>query len=521
MAENEGDWSESEKRLLALRRQAEQGGGAERLQAQHQRGKLSARERIGELVDPGSFQELGGLTQHRVSEFGMEEQRYLGDGLVAGFATIDGRQVCVYAQDFTVLGGSVGEVAGRKLVRLMDTAMGAGVPVIALNDGGGARIQEGVYSLEAYGELFYRNALASGVIPQISLILGPCAGGAAYSPALTDFVVMVDGLSTMFITGPDVIKTVTGEQIDAEALGGSYAHAAVSGVAHFSVASESDALELTRRLLSYLPENNAEPPPARPSEDDPDRTDNRLNTLVPQDIEEPYDMRVVLESVFDTGTLLEVQESFAPNVLVGFARLAGQAVGFVAQQPLVLAGVIDINAADKIARFVRFCDAFNFPIFTFSDSPGFLPGVAQEHGGIIRHGAKIIYAYAEASVPTITVITRKAYGGAYIVMGSKHLHADWVFAWPSAEIAVMGAEGAVNILHRRELGQAANVEEERDRLTKEYWEKFGNPWQAAAGGHVDEVILPSETRPRLVQTLALLRDKQTVMPARKHGCMPL
>ena len=458
---------------------------------------------------------------HRQVDFGMEKSHPLGDGVVAGFGKIGGRRVCVFAQDFTVLGGSFGEVAGNKVIKIMDLAMQAGVPVIGLNDSGGARIQEGVYSLAAYGELFYRNTLASGVVPQISVMLGPCAGGAVYSPALTDFIIMTRGSSNMFITGPEVIKTVTGEEVDVETLGGAAAHAATSGVAHFTAGNESEAFEIVRALLSYLPSNNAEPAPAQAVSDDPWRMDLELDRLVPIDPSVPYDMHGVIEKVFDLGSFLEVHAAFAQNAMVGFARLHGQVVGVVAQQPLVLAGVIDIDASDKIARFVRFCDAFNIPLITFSDSPGFMPGVAQEHGGIIRHGAKIVYAYSEATVPKLTVVTRKGYGGAYIVMGSKHLHADLVFAWPTAEIAVMGADGAVSILFRKEINSSPDPAAERARLAADYREKFSNPYRAAAGGLVDDVIMPSETRPRLIAALELLRDKQTSLPAKKHGSMPL
>jgi acetyl-CoA carboxylase carboxyltransferase component len=419
------------------------------------------------------------------------------------------------------MGGSFGEVAGMKVAKIMDLAMQAGVPVIGMNDSGGARIQEGVHSLSAYGELFYRNTLASGVIPQISIMLGPCAGGAVYSPALTDFIVMTKGISNMFITGPEVIKTVTGEVVDTETLGGAIAHSTVSGVAHFATESEAETMETVRKLLSYLPSNNAEAAPMQEPQDDPWRMDAELNSLVPADPSEPYDMRRVIEKVVDLDSFFEVHAGFAQNAVVGFARLHGQSVGIVGQQPLVLSGVIDIDASDKIARFVRFCDAFNIPIITFSDSPGFMPGTAQEHGGIIRHGAKIVYAYSEATVPLLTVVTRKGYGGAYIVMGSKHIHADLVFAWPTAEIAVMGADGAVNILYRKEISSNADPAAERARLVTEFRVKFSNPYRAAAAGFVDDVLFPSETRPRLIAALELLRDKQTRLPAKKHGSMPL
>jgi methylmalonyl-CoA decarboxylase subunit alpha len=507
--------------LINRRKKVEQGGGISRIETQHAKGKLTARERIEQLVDESSFQELGAYMLHRHIDFGLDQEHFSGDGLISGFAKIDGRTICLFAQDFTVMGGSFSEVAGRKVVKIMDLAMQAGVPVIGLNDGGGARIQEGVFSLEAFGEVFYRNSLASGVIPQISVMLGPCAGGAVYSPALTDFIIMTQGISNMFITGPEVIKAVTGEDVDVESLGGADTHTSVSGVAHFSTQSEEESFKLTRRLIGYLPSNNTEPPPAIVPTDDPWRMDAALDTFVPVDAQTPYDMRAILEKVFDLGSFLEVQGNFAQNCIVGFARLHGQSVGVVSQQPMVLAGVIDINASDKIARFVRFCDAFNFPIITFSDSPGFMPGTAQEHSGIIRHGAKILYAYSEATVPKLTVITRKGYGGAYIVMSSKHIHADLVYAWPTAEIAVMGAEGAVNILYRKKLKEANNAKEERAQLIQEYRDKFANPYNAAAGGHIDDVILPSETRPRLIAALELLRDKQATLPSKKHGCMPL
>jgi acetyl-CoA carboxylase carboxyltransferase component len=437
------------RQVREYREKIEEGGGKDRIDTQHAKGKLTARERVHQLLDEGTFQEIDAYMTHRHTDFGLDKTRTLGDGVVAGFGKINGRRVCVYAQDFTVLGGSFGEVAGQKVAKVMELAMQAGVPVIGMNDSGGARIQEGVFSLSAYGELFYLNTQASGVIPQISVMLGPCAGGAVYSPALTDFIVMTKGISNMFITGPEVIKTVTQEVVDAETLGGAMTHSSVSGVAHFATENEAESFETVRRLLSYLPSNNAEPAPVVEVEDDPWRMDAELNTLVPANPSAPYDMKIAIEKVFDLGSFMEVHANFAQNAIVGFARLHGQPVGVVAQQPLVMSGVIDIDASDKIARFVRFCDAFSIPLITFSDSPGFMPGVAQEHGGIIRHGAKIVYAYSEATVPKLTVVTRKGYGGAYIVMGSKHIHADFVYAWPTAEIAVMGAEGAVNISSAR------------------------------------------------------------------------
>ena len=508
--------------LKDQRRRVLQGGGQARVDAQHAKGKLTARERLQRLLDEGSFNEIDPYLAHRHRDFGLDRERHPGDSVVAGFGKIDGRRVCVYAQDFTVLGGSFSEAQGQKVAKLMDLALDAGVPVIGLNDSGGARIQEGVYSLAAYAELFWRNTQASGVVPQISVMLGPCAGGSVYSPGLTDFVVMTKGTSHMFITGPEVIKTVTHEEVDLETLGGAMTHSAVSGVAHFVADDEGQALALTRRLLGYLPGNNAEAPPARPPADDPWRMDAELNTLVPVDPSQAYDMKTVLERVFDRDSFLEVHAHFAPNALTGFARLHGQVVGVVAQQPLILAGVIDIDASDKMARFIRFCDAFNIPLVTFVDSPGFLPGVAQEHGGIIRHGAKIVYAYSEASVPKLAVITRKAYGGAYIVMSSKYIRTDLVYAWPTAEIAVMGAEGAVSILYGKELKKmAASAEAERARLEAEFREKFSGPYPAAASGHVDDILIPAETRPRLIAALELLRDKQTTRRPRKHGNIPL
>lgn len=509
------------RRVHESREKMKEGGGKERVDAQHAKGKLTARERIAELLDEGTFQEVDAYMTHRHSEFGLDKTRSLGDGLVAGFGKINGRRVCVYAHDFTVLGGSFGEVAGQKVAKIMDLALDAGVPVIGLQDSGGARIQEGVHSLSAYGELFYRNTLASGVVPQFSVMLGPCAGGAVYSPALTDFVVMTKGISNMFITGPEVIKTVTQEVVDVETLGGAMTHSSISGVAHFATESESESLEVVRKLLSYLPLNNAEPAPAIEPTDDPMRIDEELNSLVPADPSAPYDMKVAIERIFDLGSFFEVHANFAQNAIVGFARLHGQSVGVVAQQPMYMSGVIDIDASDKIARFVRFCDAFNIPLITLSDSPGFMPGVAQEHGGIIRHGAKIVYAFSEATVPKLTVVTRKGYGGAYIVMSSKHIHADLVYAWPTAEIAVMGAEGAVNILFRKEISAHEDPAGERARRVAEFREKFSNPYRAAASGFVDDVILPSETRPRLIAALELLRDKQTSLPAKKHGSLPL
>ncbi len=509
------------KKVQEYRAKIEEGGGKERIDAQHAKGKQTARERVLQLLDEGSFQEVDAYMTHRHTDFGLDKTRTLGDGLVAGFGKINGRRVCIYAQDFTVLGGSFGEVAGQKVCKVLDLAMQAGVPVIGLNDSGGARIQEGVYSLYAYGEVFYRNTLASGVVPQISVMLGPCAGGAVYSPALTDFIVMTKDISNMFITGPEVIKTVTGEEVDTETLGGASTHATISGVAHLVGETEADSFALVRKLLEYIPSNNTETPRRLPPADEDLRGDPALNTIVPVSSSETYDMHEVIERVMDRGSFFEIHAGYAMNAIVGFARLNGESVGVVANQPSVMAGVIDINAGDKIARFVRFCDAFNIPLITFTDTPGFMPGTVQEHGGIIRHGAKIVYAYSEATVPKLTVITRKGYGGAYIVMGSKHIHADLVYSWPNAEIAVMGAEGAVNILYRKEIKAAEDPAAERARLVEEIREKFSNPYRSAAAGFVTEVILPVETRGRLIAGLELLRDKQSSAPAKKHGNMPL
>ncbi|HSD85224.1 MAG TPA: acyl-CoA carboxylase subunit beta [Anaerolineae bacterium] len=503
------------------RNQIAQGGGADRIEAQHTKGKRTARERIACLLDEGTFQEIEPYMAHRHSDFGMEQQQYPGDSVIVGFGKLDGRKVAVYAQDFTVLGGSFSEVQGQKVAKIMDLALESGVPVIGLNDSVGARIQEGVYSLAAYSELFWRNTQASGVIPQISVMLGPCAGGSVYSPGLTDFVIMTRGLSHMFITGPDVIKTVTGEEVDIERLGGAEAHSSKSGVAHFVANDEDDACQLTRRLLSYLPSNNVELPPQVAPSDDPIRADPALDTLVPLEGSQSYDIREAILRIFDRDSFLEVQAQYAPNAVVGFIRLNGNVVGVVANQPAYLAGVLDINASDKIARFVRFCDAFNVPLVTFVDCPGFMPGSVQEHGGIIRHGAKIVYAYSEATVPKIAVVARKAYGGAYIVMSSKYIRTDMVYAWPTAEIAVMGAEGAVNILYRKRLADESDAQAAQARFISEFKEQFGNPYAAAASGHIDDVILPSETRAKLVAALSFLRDKRATSLPKKHGNIPL
>jgi len=507
--------------LQAWRQRIKEGGGSGRIEAQHAKGKLTARERIIRLLDEGSFQEIDDYITQRHTDFGLDKEDHPGDSVVTGFGKINGRLVCLYAQDFTVMGGSFSEVQGQKVAKIMDLALQSGVPIIGLNDSVGARIQEGGYSLAAYGELFWRNTQASGVIPQISVMLGPCAGGSVYSPALTDFVIMTKGTSHMFITGPEVIKTVTHETVDLESLGGALAHSSVSGVAHFAVDDEDQALDLTRHLLSYLPPNNTEPPPAIKPGDDPWRMEPELNTIVPVDPSQIYDMKNVITKIFDLGSFLEVQPDFARNAIVGLARLHGQVVGVVGQQPAVLAGVIDIDASDKIARFVRFCDAFNIPLVTLVDSPGFMPGLVQEHGGIIRHGAKIVYAYSEATVPKLSIVTRKAYGGAYIVMSSKFVRTDLTLAWPTAEIGVMGPEGAVSVLYRKQLKTVEEPEAERKRLAAAFRQKFSTPYTAAASGHIDEILVPAETRPRLIAALELLRDKRATLPPKKHGLMPV
>ncbi len=508
-------------KLREKREEAKLGGGKERIERQHAKGKLTARERIELLLDRGSFRELGMFVTHRATEFGMAKRKYLGDSVVTGYGTIDGRLVYIFSQDFTVIGGTLGEVHGEKICKVMDLAMRDGAPIIGLNDSGGARIQEGVVALGAYGEVFLRNTLASGLIPQISVIMGPCAGGAVYSPAITDFVIMVKGTSYMFITGPDVIKAVTREEVTFEELGGAVAHSVKSGVAHFAAEDEEDAFFILRKLLSYIPQNNMEDPPFFETGDDPMRMEEELNTIIPDSPTKPYDMKEVIRRIVDEGDFFEVHEHYARNIIVGFARLGGYSVGIVANQPMVLAGVLDIDASWKGARFVRFCDCFNIPIITFEDVPGFLPGVSQEHGGIIRHGAKLIYAYAEATVPRITVITRKAYGGAYVVMSSKHLRGDIVFAWPSAEIAVMGPEGAVNIIFRKELSATDDPKAMRERLIAEYREKFANPYVAASHGYIDDIIEPRETRPRLIEALRMLENKRDSNPPKKHGNIPL
>jgi len=513
-----------EKKLELLRRRnaaAESGGGPERAARQNADGKLTARQRIEFLLDEGTFEEFDKLKTHRCNDFGMASLRYPGDGFVTGHGLIDGRQVFVFAQDFTVFGGSLSESNAEKVCKIMDLAMKVGAPVIGLNDSGGARIQEGVASLAGYADIFLRHTLASGVIPQISAIMGPCAGGAVYSPAITDFTLMVKNTSYMFITGPDVIKTVTHEEVSKESLGGAMTHNQTSGVAHFAAESESDCLRLIRELLSFIPSNNLEDPPVFQTNDPDDRADEDLNTIVPTESNVPYDIRRIIAGVVDDAYFFEIQEHFARNIIIGFARLGGRSVGIVANQPAYLAGVLDIDASVKGARFVRFCDCFNIPIITFEDVPGFLPGVNQEYGGIIRHGAKLLYAYAEATVPKITVVTRKAYGGAYCVMGSKHIRTDINFAYPTAEIAVMGAEGAVGILYRREITGAGDSEQAKRTRIDEYQEKFASPYVAAERGYIDEVIEPRMTRPKLVRALKLLENKRDNNPPRKHGNIPL
>ncbi len=511
-------------RILQLREKkalARLGGGEKRIEAQHAKGKLTARERLELLLDKGSFRELDPFVVHNCTEFGLDKQKFLGDGVVTGYGTIDGRLVYVYSQDFTVFGGSVSQTHAAKICKIMDMAMKNGAPVIGLNDSGGARIQEGVLSLAGYADIFFRNVMASGVVPQLSVIMGPCAGGAVYSPAITDFVIMVKETSHMFVTGPEVVKTVTHEEVDFEDLGGAFVHASKSGVAHFTAENEEDALLLAQQLMSYLPPNNLEDPPLVPTKDDPLRQDESLDTIVPDNPNKPYDMKEIIHRVVDDGHFLEVHEHWAMNIVVGFARLGGRSVGIVAQQPAVLAGVLDIEASQKAARFVRFCDAFNIPLVVFEDVPGFMPGLNQEHGGIIRHGAKLLYAFAEATVPKLTVIVRKAYGGAYCVMNPRHLGADLVLAWPSAEIAVMGPEGAVNVIFRRELAAAEDPAAKRAELVANYRERFANPYVAAGAGFIDNVIEPRETRPRLINALEMLQNKRDSLPPKKHGNIPL
>ncbi len=511
-------------RLEELRRRharAEEGGGRERTDRQHREGKLSARERIELLLDEGTFEELDKLVRQRSQNVDMQNNAVDGDGFVTGFGLIHNRQVFVFAQDFTVFGGSLSEANAQKIVKLMDLALKTGAPIIGLNDSGGARIQEGVVSLAGYADIFLRNTLASGVIPQISAIMGPCAGGAVYSPALTDFVFMVDQTSHMFVTGPDVIKTVTHEDVSKESLGGAMTHNSTSGVAHFLASDDADCLRRLRELITFLPQNNLDGVPRAATVDPDDRADAELDTLIPPESNKPYDIKDVIARIVDDANFFEVAEHFARNIVIGFARMSGQTVGIVANQPAHLAGCLDIDSSTKGARFVRFCDAFQIPIMTFEDVPGFLPGTAQEFGGIIRHGAKLLYAYAEATVPKITVITRKAYGGAYCVMGSKHLRTDVNFAYPTAEIAVMGPEGAVNVLYRRELETAANPDESRQARIEEYRDRFANPFIAAERGYIDDVIEPRETRPKVIRALKMLANKVDTMPRKKHGNIPL
>jgi len=513
--------SERIQKLLDRKARTRLGGGSERIEAQHQRGKLTARERLDLLLDNGSFHETDAFVIHRSHDFGLDGQKVSGDSVVTGWGTIDGRLVYVYSQDFTVFGGSLGEVHSGKICKVLDMAIKNGAPVVGLNDSGGARIQEGVVSLVGYADIFLRNTLASGVVPQISAILGPCAGGAVYSPAMTDFVFMARGTSNMFVTGPDVVKAVTHEEVTFEELGGASVHSEKSGVCHVAAESEEDALYLIRKLLSYLPQNNMEDPPFLSNGDDPLRTDDTLNSIIPDDPGKPYDVKDVIRHVVDSGQFYEIHEAFAQNIVVGFARLGGHSVGIVANQPQILAGVLDIDASEKAARFVRFCDAFNIPVVTLVDVPGFMPGPTQEHGGIIRSGAKLLYAYCEATVPKVTIVLRKAYGGAYIVMSSKHLRGDINLAWPSAEIAVMGPDGAVSIVFRKEMEKATDPEQRKVDLVSEYREKFANPYVAAEHGYLDDVIEPSETRPRLINALEMLQNKRDSNPSKKHGNIPL
>jgi len=506
---------------LAQMREAAMHSSPEAEEKQHARGKMTARERIEALLDEGTFQELDTFVRHRTTDFDMQKNRPWGDAVVTGHGLIDGRRVCVFSQDFTVFGGSLGEVMAEKMCKIMDLAAKIGCPVIGINDSGGARIQEGVVSLGAYGDVFVRNVMCSGVVPQISLIMGPCAGGAVYSPAITDFIFMVKETSHMFITGPDVIKTVTGEEVDFESLGGAMTHNSKSGVAHLAADSEEQLLEDTRYLIGFLPQNNLETPPRVETDDPIDRMDPELDHAVPENPNKPYDMRKVVEHLVDDGEFFEIHEHFAKNIICGFARLDGYAVGVVGNQPQHMAGVLDIDASSKAARFVRTCDAYNIPILTLTDVPGFLPGTSQEWGGIIRHGAKLLYAYTEATVPKITVITRKAYGGAYDVMASKHLLADFNFAWPQGEVAVMGPEGAVNIIYRRDLAKSPTPDERREKLISDYKARFANPYTAAERGFLDDVILPHETRPKIIDALHTLLTKRQPGPKRKHGNIPL
>lgn len=507
--------------LEEFRQRSLEGGGKKRIEDQHKKGKLTARERIDLLLDPGSFQEIGMFVQHRSTDFGLDKQKYLGDGVVTGFGTITGRSVVVFSQDFTVFGGSLSEAHAEKICKIMDHAVRLGVPVIGLNDSGGARIQEGVSSLGGYADIFLRNTLASGVVPQISAVMGPCAGGAVYSPAITDFVLMVKNTSYMFVTGPNVVKTVTHEDVSSEDLGGAVTHASKSGVAHFAAENEIECIETVKKILSYIPSNNVDDAPMVETGDDPNRMDAKLDSMVPENPNKPYDMKDVIRAIVDQGEFLEVHELYAPNIIVGFTRLGGRSVGIVANQPAVLAGVLDIDSSLKGARFVRFCDAFNIPLVVFEDVPGFLPGTDQEWGGIIKHGAKLLYAFCEATVPRVTVITRKAYGGAYDVMNSKHIRGDYNFAWPSAEIAVMGPKGAVEIIFKKDIEKAQDKEKATEEKVAEYREKFASPYVAAERGYIDEVIVPQETRPKLIRILQFLENKVDSNPKKKHGNIPL
>ncbi len=516
-----GTTKDSLEALARLKKEALRGGGPERVERQHKAGKLTARERVNLLLDEGSFEELDALATHRIHDFGLEKRRIHGDGVVTGYGTIEGRLVFVFSQDFTVFGGTLSLAHAEKICKILDQAMKVGAPVIGLNDSGGARIQEGVGSLGGYAEIFLKNTLASGVVPQISAIMGPCAGGAVYSPALTDFIFMVRHTSHMFVTGPDVVRTVTHEDVTFEELGGADVHFTKSGVAHFVAENDEECLGMVRELLSYLPSNNVEDPPRREPRDDPDRTEESLDSIIPDSPTKPYDMKEVIQLVVDEAQFMEVMEGYAENIIVGFARMDGRVVGIVAQQPAVLAGVLDIDSSIKGARFVRFCDCFNIPVVTFEDVPGFLPGVGQEHGGIIKHGAKLLYAYCESTVPKVTVITRKSYGGAYCVMSSKHVRGDINLAWPTAEIAVMGPEGAVNIIYRRELAAADNPEALRAQLVAEYREKFANPYVAAKLGYIDEVIEPRSTRVKIIKALRMLDGTRQSNPPKKHGSIPL
>ena len=508
-------------RLESMRAEARLGGGQSRIDTQHKKGKLTARERIELLVDPNSFEEFDMFVTHRSTDFGLEKQKLLGDGVVTGCGKIKGRLVFIFSQDFTVLGGSLAEAHAEKVCKIMDIAMKVGAPIIGLNDSGGARIQEGVVSLGGYADIFLRNTLASGVVPQLSAILGPCAGGAVYSPAITDFTLMTKGTSYMFVTGPNVVKTVTHEMVSSEDLGGATVHATKSGVAHFACENEADAIAKLKRLMDYIPQNNCEDPPFVECTDPLDREDESLNHIVPENPNQPYDIKDVINAVVDAGSFFEVHEEFAQNIVVGFAHLGGRSIGIIANQPAVLAGVLDINSSVKGGRFIRFCDAFNIPLITFEDVPGFLPGTDQEHGGIIKNGAKLLYAYCEATVPKMTVITRKAYGGAYDVMNSKHVRGDMNYAWPTAEVAVMGPKGAVEIIFKKDIAAAKDPEAEVQRMTNEYREKFANPFIAAGRGYVDDIIEPKTTRPRLIRAFEMLETKKDTNPPKKHGNIPL